>query len=248
MASRKISICSGLARMMRLAFFVFLFLNFSFVSAPSLALSHDPPVDRFEWSIKKFEAEDRSQAPAPGQTLFIGSSTFSHWHSLEQDLKECNALNRGFGGSTIPEINHYINRIAINYKPSRIVFYAGTNDIADGHSARQVCDDFIEFVKKVHAALPETQIYFISMSVAPSRLVWKSVYDEGNALVREYAEKTNYIHYIDVLPVMRDVDGRLKERYFLPDRLHMTSEGYAQWIPIIKAALADKSSFVPARK
>jgi lysophospholipase L1-like esterase len=175
--------------------------------------------------------------PSPGRTLFIGSSTFAHWHSLEQDLADCNALNRGFGGSTIPEVNYYTDRIAIKYKPARIVFYAGTNDIADGHSAKQVSDDFITFANKVHTALPQTQIYFISMSVAPSRTQRQSVYDEGNELVRAYARRTSYVHYIDVIPVMRTGEGKLKEQYFLPDRLHMTSEGYAQWTPIIKAAL-----------
>jgi lysophospholipase L1-like esterase len=213
----------------------------SFLPGAILALSHDPPVDRFEFAIKQFESRDRTAMPDPGRTLFIGSSTFAHWHSLEQDLKECNALNRGFGGSTIPEVNHYIDRIAINYKPARVVFYAGTNDIADGHSAKRISDDFIEFASKVHSSLPQTQIYFISMSVAPSRMQWKSVYDEGNQLIRQYATRTNYIHYIDVLPVMRTADGKLKEEYFLPDRLHMTSEGYAQWTPIIKAALAGDS-------
>ncbi len=180
--------------------------------------------------------------PAPGRTLFIGSSTFAHWHDLEKDLADCNALNRGFGGSTIPEVNYYTDRIAIKYKPARIVFYAGTNDIADGHSARQVFADFVTFTNKVHAALPQTQIYFISMSVAPSRLKWQSVYDEGNELVRTYAKQSNYVHYIDVIPVMRTADGKLKEEYFLSDRLHMTPEGYAQWTPLIRAALSGERS------
>jgi lysophospholipase L1-like esterase len=219
------------------SWFVVCFVAISFLPGAALALSHDPPLNQFEFAIKRFEASDRRAMPAPGRTLFIGSSTFAHWHSLEQDLADCNALNRGFGGSTIPEVNYYTDRIAIKYKPARVVFYAGTNDIADGHSARQVCDDFITFANKVHASLPQTQIYFISMSVAPSRMQWNSVYDEGNEFVRAYAKRIGYVHYIDVIPVMRTADGKLKDEYFLPDRLHMTSEGYAQWTPIIKAAL-----------
>ena len=75
------------------------------------------------------------------------------------------------------------------------------------------------------------------MSVAPSRLQWQSVYDEGNNLVRKYVAITPFVHYIDVLPPMRDSKGDLRQELFLPDRLHMTAEGYALWTPIIRSAL-----------
>ncbi|MFX6269910.1 hypothetical protein ABTF75_18990, partial [Acinetobacter baumannii] len=73
----------------------------------------DPPhaIDRFEPAIVKFEDDDKHSMPAPGGTLFIGSSTFTHWKTLEEEFKDFKAINRGFGGSTIPEVNHYLDRI-----------------------------------------------------------------------------------------------------------------------------------------
>ena len=137
-----------------------LLIGVSCLGSAAVALSNDPPLDRFETSIKAFENRDKTSVPKVGSTIFVGSSTFAHWKTLESDLSDCNAINRGFGGSTIPEVNHYVDRIVINYKPSRIVFYAGTNDIAEGHGAKRVFDDFAEFVIRVHSALPHTSNLF----------------------------------------------------------------------------------------
>jgi lysophospholipase L1-like esterase len=196
------------------------------------------PLDRFEPEIRAFEIQDKASPQSGGQTLFIGSSTFAHWKTLEQDFSDLHAINRGFGGATIPEINYYEKRLVAKYHhPAKIVFYAGTNDIADGHSGTQVCADFVRFVQSVHKDVSDADIYFISMSVAPSRLSKQAEFDSGNALIRAYIKDDPKLHYIDVVPVMRNGDGRLKTEYFGPDHLHMSSAGYAAWMTIIRSAL-----------
>ncbi len=195
-------------------------------------------VDRFENEIRAYEQKDKRKQPPVGHTVFIGSSTFTRWQSLEKDLSELQPINRGFGGSTIPEINHYETRLIAPLNPFRIVFYAGTNDIAEGHSGEQVCDDFKQFVKAAHHDAPNAEIYFISMSVAPSRLTMQEQFDHGNALISEYVKTDPKLHFIDVRPVMRDEKNQLKAAYFGPDQLHMTPEGYKAWIGVIRNALS----------
>jgi lysophospholipase L1-like esterase len=197
----------------------------------------DPSLNRFEWAITAFEKKDKTAPPPENGTLFIGSSTFTKWTALENEFRDFKAINRGFGGSTIPEVNNYVRRIVTKYKPKRIVFYAGTNDIAEGHSGKQVSADFETFAKQIQAALPDTEVYFISMSVAPSRVQWQSEYETGNALIRSFVEHTPHFHYIDVTPVMHDKQGKLRADYFIFDRLHMTPSGYSAWTPIIRQAL-----------
>jgi lysophospholipase L1-like esterase len=197
----------------------------------------DPSLNRFEWAIAAFERKDKTAPPPENGTLFIGSSTFTKWTALENEFRDFKAINRGFGGSTIPEVNNYVTRIVTKYKPKRIVFYAGTNDIAEGHSGKQVSADFETFAKRIQTALPDTEVYFISMSVAPSRVQWESQYETGNALIRSFVEHTPHFHYIDVTPVMHDKQGKLRADYFIFDRLHMTPSGYAAWTPIIRQAL-----------
>ena len=206
--------------------------------------SVDPPLDRFESDIQAFEAQDRLNPPTPGGTLFIGSSTFAlARQKIEARFKDFHAIDRAFGGSTIPEINHYFDRVVAPYKPVEICFYAGTNDIADGHSGRRVYEDFVEFVQKVQTRLPQADIYFVSMSVAPSRLHLAHEYDVGNALVRGFAAGNPHVHYIDVTSVMHDKHGQLHSEWFRKDRLHMTERGYAAWIPILRQSLREGHHF-----
>ncbi|MFA7339833.1 MAG: GDSL-type esterase/lipase family protein [Candidatus Obscuribacterales bacterium] len=197
-------------------------------------------LNRFEESIRAFEAQDQKLPPAQGGTVFIGSSTFAHWTTLEHEFKDLGAINRGFGGSTIAEVNHYSDRIVLKYKPKRIVFYAGTNDIGElNHSGQQVAQDFEKFVGIVHGKLPRTDVYFVSLSVAPIRLQNATEFRDGNKRIRDYCQKAAHVHFIDVTPVMREDDGRLKHELFGPDRLHMNTKGYALWIPVIRKALSN---------
>lgn len=204
---------------------------------PDLPAASDS-IDRFENEIKAFEAGDKRKPVKPGETLFIGSSTFRLWRNLEQEFQNEHAVNRAFGGATIDEINHYANRIVIPYKPSRIVFYAGTNDLADGDSAKDVYEDFLEFERIVHKSLPKTKIYFVSVNPGPSRVKLQKLYDETNSLVSREAQRSHRFKFVDIRPVMYDSKGRLKEQLFGFDRLHMNKAGQDLWEPIIKDALA----------
>lgn len=212
-------------------------------SAPSFAETKNAAngelaLNRFESDIKKFEQHDKNEKVLQGGTVFVGSSTFTMWKGLEHDFAKYKAINRGFGGSTLPDINHYVSRIVCKYKPSKIVLYGGTNDIAElKHSGKQVADDFKEFVAKVRMELPNAEIYFVSMSMAPSRIQWKEQYDDGNKLVHQFIKQEMQLHYIDVLPVMRDKDGNVRKELFGPDNLHMNPQGYRLWTPILKRAL-----------
>jgi hypothetical protein len=205
--------------------------------------SIDQPLDRFAADIHAFEQQDKDHPPPPGGTVFIGSSTFSlAAPMLVQYFADFNPIVRAFGGSTIPEINHYIEQTVLKYQPAKIVFYAGPNDIADGHSGMRVLQDFAKFASLVSARLPHTEIIFISMSVAPSRLQWHEQYAEGNRLIQQLAEQISFIKYVDVTHVMYDAEGKLHTDWFLEDQLHMNHLGYEAWLPIILHALRSQSA------
>lgn len=203
---------------------------------PDLPSGHDD-LNRFESEIKAYESRDKTRPIKPGKTLFIGSSTFRLWGNLESEFQDLHAVNRAFGGATIDEINHYADRIVIPYKPSRIVFYAGTNDLADGDSAKDVFKDFMEFERIVHKRLPDTKIYFVSVSPGPVRVKLQKQYDETNALVSAEARRSNKFKFVDIRPAMYDSKGKLRENLFGFDRLHMNRAGQDAWEPIIRKAL-----------
>ena len=74
-------------------------------------------LDRHESEIRAFETADRARMPAPGGIVFTGSSSIRMWRSLVADFAGLPVLNRGFGGSTLPEVNHYFSRVVTPYRP-----------------------------------------------------------------------------------------------------------------------------------
>lgn len=196
------------------------------------------PVDRFESTIQAYEAADRKAMPKTGGTLFLGSSTFTLWGSgLESEFGKFEAINRGFGGSTLAEIDHYRRRIAIPYSPRTIVLYAGTNDVAEGHRPQQVFDDFKTLVTHLRADLPKVRIAYISMSMPPSRARWEAEYRQANGLIKHYLEGQSEMKFIDVSRCLLDDQGRPRPEFFQTDQLHMNPKGYAVWVPYIREYL-----------
>lgn len=214
------------------------FLARVFKFGPEIPVSVDQPLDRFEDDIRAFETHDLIKEPPSGGTVFIGSSTFAHAAArIESEFADLHAVSRAFGGSTIPEINHYLTRVVLKYKPVRICFYAGTNDIADGHRGRRVYRDFLKFVESVQIALPQTEVFFVSMSAAPCRQQWVRQYSVGNRLIRLLARRVDNLHYVDVLPTMYDAHGNFHNDWFLEDQLHMNNHGYDAWFPVIRQVM-----------
>jgi lysophospholipase L1-like esterase len=202
----------------------------------------DQPLERFAEDILAFGREDKDHPPPVGGTVFVGSSTFTHAAAmLKEYFAEFRPILRAFGGSTIPEINHYIEQTVLRYKPAKIVFYAGTNDIADGHSGERVFEDFKAFTALVHARLPHTEIIFVSMSMAPSRVQFEKEFEIGNSLIQSLTNRRKRLRYVDVTRVMYDQRGNLHSDWFLDDQLHMNNLGYEAWLPIIRDALRGMS-------
>src|SRR6185369_2581904 len=119
---------------------------------------------RWEKEISAYEASDKTDPPPTGASLFIGSSTIRMWTTLHQDFPKVKVINRGFGGSQIVDSTHFAERLIFPYEPSRVFLRAGGNDLWAGKLPEEVFADFKDFVAKVHAKLPKTQVIFISLS------------------------------------------------------------------------------------
>lgn len=122
----------------------------------------------WESAIRGFEKADRTAPPKLGVIAFTGSSSIRFWRTLGQDIFPLAVVNRGFGGAQIAHVSHYANRIILPYRPRAVVLYAGVDDLIWGKAPKEVLIEFQHFVGLIHAALPETWIYFIS--IKPTRL------------------------------------------------------------------------------
>ncbi len=183
----------------------------------------------YEPEIRAFESADRASMPAPGGIVFYGSSSIRRWSSLGADFPGLPVLNRGFGGSTFPEANHYVSRAVLPYRPRTVVVYEGDNDLMGGRTPRQVLADYREFVRLVRDSLPRTRIVVIGIKPSPSRWQLADQQREANRLLREAVARDTLQSYVDVFTPMLGDSGRPRPELFVGDSLHMTSAGYAIW-------------------
>ena len=195
--------------------------------------------DAWESSIRKFEVQDRLKPPPAGLILFVGSSSFTLWSTMEQDLSPLPVLNRGFGGAKIGDVVHCAERIVIPHRPRAIVLFAGTNDIAGPKpaTAQSVFEGYLSFVKCVQAALPDTPVYFIAITPSASRWKYWHIAREANHLISEYTKSDPRLRFIDLTDHLLGSDGKPDRSLYRFDRLHPNKKGYAKWTAVIKPLL-----------
>jgi lysophospholipase L1-like esterase len=185
--------------------------------------------ERFEPEIRKFEEADRATPPPRGSIVFVGSSSIRRWDTLSRDFPGVPVLNRGFGGSEASDVLRYASRVILPYRPSRIVFYAGDNDLARGKTPAAIAADVKRLWQLLAAELPQARMAIIS--VKPSLARWSLVSQtrETNQLLRRLADSDPRLTYIDVFTPMIGPGGTPVPEHFVEDGLHLTPAGYRIW-------------------
>lgn len=198
---------------------------------------------RFEDTIKAFEAADRLQPPPEGAIVLTGSSSIARWNDeAPAALAPLTVIPRGFGGSVMADVLHYIDRVAINYKPRAILIYEGDNDTAFGLPVTQVVNEFEQIVAKVHKALPDTRIYVLSVKPSVARQnVWDSAQQVSAGLERVAAHDP-LVYFVDVATPFQHDDGSVMTDIFVADNLHLNDLGNSIWGATIKAALMPREA------
>jgi|SoiMethySBSTD1v2_1073268.scaffolds.fasta_scaffold00838_4 lysophospholipase L1-like esterase len=210
-------------------------------SSQRAAGRNDP--ERWEPAIRKFEEADKLTPPPQNGIVFIGASSIVRWNLAESfPGLGPRAINRGFGGSLAADSTRYADRIVIPYKPRKVVFYAGDNDIEAGRTPEQIAGDFAAFEQKVHAALPSTGIVFISIKPSIRRWPWIEQIKAANALVQKYCAARPQLAFVDIVPQMIGADGKPRKELLLDDGLHMTPAGYKVWNDALRPLLQPVSS------
>ncbi len=209
-----------------------LLIPFLLSVSPSVAAEADPAA-RWEEHIRKFEEADRNKPPQPDGILFVGSSSIRMWDT-DKWFPGAGVINRGFGGSQISDVNYFAERIVLKYRPRVIVFYAGDNDVAKGKSPKRVLGDFKAFAGLVADELPDTHIVYVP--IKPSLARWKlwPIMREANAMIKEFIDSKDNLHYADTATPMLGEDGKPEADLFIKDGLHLSDKGYELWTGIVR--------------
>jgi lysophospholipase L1-like esterase len=193
----------------------------------------------WESSILQFEKEEKNSPSVKNSILFIGSSTFTLWKTLEKDMTPLKVVNRGFGGSRMADMSRYYNRLVLPHNPKAVVLFAGTNDISGKKpaTAQEVFQGFLSFIQHVRNTLPKTPIYYVAITPTPSRWKHWDTAREANKQIREYSEENANLHFIDPTAKFLGSDGKPIRTLFRIDKLHPNEKGYRLLTESIKPIL-----------
>lgn len=180
--------------------------------------------------IKAFKTQDSIQEPKDGMILFIGSSSFRLWKTLQYDFNNQTILNRAFGGATLLDLIQYQDDVVLKYKPKKIFIYCGENDVASSEKVdgQVVFDRFKLLHTTLRKKFPDTPIVFVS--IKPSVLRWsmRERMIEANTLIRNYLRNDPKAVFVNVWDKMLS-NGEPMKDIFVEDNLHMNQKGYAIW-------------------
>ncbi len=193
----------------------------------------------FEKEIEAFRKEDSLKAPIKNMVLFIGSSSFTKWKSVQQDFPTIPIINRGFGGSTLLDVIRFENEVIYKYEPRKIVIYCGENDIASSDKGIPdvVFNRFKTLYKSIRKHYPKVPIVYISIKPSPSRWQLKDNQMETNRRISAFISKKKNIVFVNIWDKMLDENGNPKADIFTSDLLHMNKKGYQIWIDALNGKL-----------
>jgi lysophospholipase L1-like esterase len=191
-----------------------------------------------DWAdeINSFSKADAVRPPTSDGIVFVGSSSIRFWTTLATDFPGLPVINRGFGGSELNDSVFYLDRIVLAYHPRTVVLYAGENDLWAGKSVEQVVNDFKAFRNKLHAALPQARLLYLSIKESPSRVRIRAQVLRTNSLIAADCATDKNCVYVDVATPMLAA-GKTRPELFRDDQLHMKPEGYAIWVKVLSPLL-----------
>ncbi len=181
--------------------------------------------------IQNFKIQDSINPPPKNAILFVGSSSFRKWTDVQNYFPGYKIINRGFGGSLLPDVSAYADDIIFPYQPKQILIYCGDNDLAssDTVSATTVVRRFEQLFNMIRKKLPRASIVFVSIKPSPSRQKLMPKMEAANDMIKKFLSKKPKTGFVDVYHKMLKPDGTPMDDIFLEDKLHMTPKGYAIW-------------------
>ncbi len=181
--------------------------------------------------IENFKKIDRETPPPENAVLLIGSSSFTMWKDVGNYFPGVTFINRGFGGSSLLDLNFYSDELLRPYVPRQIIIYCGENDFAANENLkpREVFNRFKHFYAEVRKYHPTVPVSYISIKLSPSRKHLWPKFVATNSMIKKFMQRKPNTEYIDIIKPMAGPDGQPRTELFLDDQLHLTPQGYKIW-------------------
>lgn len=184
-------------------------------------------------------------ASARGGVVFVGSSTFTYWHNIQQDVAEAigvPVLNAAFGGAHTGVLLPILEELVVRHQPAVVVYFAGTNDLLMGRTPEEAARGFSDARKYLSAKLPDAFVIYLGITCTP---LHRSL---GNA---EKIERANDLVKVELSQCASAADffafdlaaaSEQLENLYLHDMHHLNAEGHrllaSALVPVIRSHLA----------
>lgn len=206
---------------------------------PALAASAQTHSD-WEGAMQEFEALDLQHNYPDKSILFTGSSSIRLWNTLAENMLPYPVIQRGFGGSKMPDLLHYADRYISGHTFRALVLFVA-NDITGNPETdltpERTAGLFEDFILKIRDYNRDAPIFIIQITPTNSRWnVWPQI-SRANALIARLCDRYDNVIFIPTKDLFLDETGRPMDELFRDDRLHLNEKGYALWTNRIRSYL-----------
>ncbi len=187
--------------------------------------------------MRLFAMSDAVVPRPEGAIVAVGSSSMRFWHErIKEDLAPLTIIPRGFGGSTMNDVLHHLDRLVLQYKPRAVMIYEGDNDVSKGIHNDFIVNRYQLAIERIHAQDKTTRIYLFSVKPSISRIEMWPQMQALNSQLQAICDEDQRLIYVDVAtPMLKD--GKPLPHIFVADDLHMNAAGYDIWRDAVRPVL-----------
>ena len=195
----------------------------------------------WEPAMLEFERLDRENTYPPNSILFTGSSSIVLWRTLAEDMAPFPVIQRGFGGSKMPDVLKHADRYIKHHSFSAVVVFVANDITGDQNnsdkSPSEVRDLFEQFVQKIRSYNAEAPIFIMAITPTNSRWhVWNNT-RAANLLLQGLADDNENVIFVPTEDLFLGDDGKAKPDLFVSDQLHLAPAGYELWTKRLRSYL-----------
>ena len=196
-----------------------------------------------DWAgLRAFAQVNRNLTVEP-EVVFMGNSITEGWFNYHPDFfKKNNFACRGIGGQTSSEMLVRFRQDVIALRPRAGASLAGTNDMAMTNGYIALENTFQNIVSMCELA-KFNGIKVLLCSVTPAAYFnWRpqvepaKIIPKLNKMLREYAEATEGVEWVDYFTPMVGEDKAMRAEYS-PEGSHPNGEGYKVMERIVVPAI-----------
>lgn len=185
-----------------------------------------------DWAFLSRYAEENAALTHSPKVVFMGDSITELWPRQRPGFfASDDFLGRGIGGQTTAEVLVRFRQDVIELHPKYVALMVGTNDVAENNGVISV-ENMLKNVISMCELAKANKIKVLLCSVTPCKeYSWRKETDPQtkipafNALMKDYADHTKGVTYVDYFSALTDGNNACKPEYTV-DNCHLTDAGY----------------------